>query len=230
MRERGNVWPLIVVAGGAILVAVILPLMIYRQRSGQMATVDAHVSIGDTGSRQTASSNIPRYRWPDSEVPRTADRLRDVSAVAIASMSYVVEGALGGRTPHDAGEILVGIARRDLIPKAWLTHQSGVLQMRNGTVHVRYSPAILSVEVLSVPNSRVDGPAILIRLPDRENTTVGARYFESMQLDGIVYPSPFAPLPQVIASGWQQRLFKQTQLPDTERVQLEQWAKHSTRN
>ena len=120
--------------------------MIYRQRSGQMATVDAHVSIGDTGSRQTASSNIPRYRWPDSEVPRTADRLRDVSAVAIASMSYVVEGALSGRTPHDAGEILVGIARRDLIPKAWLTHQSGVLQMPNGTVHVRYSPAILSVE------------------------------------------------------------------------------------
>ena len=230
MRERGNILPLIAVAVGAILVAFILPLMIHRQRGGQMATVDAHVTIGDAGSRQTSSANIPRYRWPDSEVPRTADRLRDVSAVAIASMSYVVEGALGGRTPHDAGEILVGIARRDLIPKEWLTNQPGVLQMPNGTVHLRYSPASLGIEALSVPNDRVDGPALLIRLPDHENTTVGPRYFESMQLDGIAYPSPFAPLPQIIAGGWQQRLFKQTQLPDTERSQLEQWAKQSTRN
>lgn len=230
MRERGNVWPLIAVVVGAILVAFVLPLMIHRQRSGQMATVDAYVSIGDTGSNQTLSSNIPRYRWPDSEVPRTADRLRDVSAVAIASMTYVVEGAMSGRTPHDAGEILVGVARRDLIPKEWLTSQPGVLQMPNGTVHLRYSPAGLSIEALSIPNDRLNGPAILIRLPDRENTTVGARYFESMQLDGIVYPGPFAPLPQVIASGWQQRLFKQTQLPDTERAQLEQWAKQSSRN
>ena len=230
MRERGNVWPLIAVAVGAILVAFILPLIIHRQRSEQMATVDAHVSIGETGSNRPASSNISRYRWPDSEVPRTAERLRDVSAVAIASMTYVVEGVLSGRTPHDAGEILIGIARRELIPKEWLTNQSGVLQMPNGTVHLRYSPASLSIEALSVPNDRVNGPAILIRLPDRENTTVGPRYFESMQLDGIVYPSPFAPLPQVIAGGWQQRLFKQTQLPEAERAQLEQWAKQSARN
>ena len=44
-----------------------------------------------------------------------------------------------------------------------------------------------------------------------------------MQLDGIVYPSPFAPIAEIIASGWQPRLFKQTQIPDEQRVQLEQW-------
>ena len=80
------------------------------------------------------------------------------------------------------------------------------------------------VEVVSVPHDRKEGPALLIRLPDSENTRVGARYLESMQLDGIVYPAPFAPIAEIIASGWQPRLFKQTQIPDDQRAQLEQWA------
>jgi hypothetical protein len=46
--------------------------------------------------------------------------------------------------------------------------------------------AALSVEVISMPASRADGPAILIRIPDDENTAVGPRYFESMHVDGIL--------------------------------------------
>jgi hypothetical protein len=88
----------------------------------------------------------------------------------------------------------------------------------------------LIVEVISVPAERNDGPAILIRLPDQENTSVGARYFESMQLDGIIYPPPFAPTAEIIASGWQPRLFKQTQLPDEQRAQLEEWSRSVRRS
>jgi hypothetical protein len=141
-------------------------------------------------------------------VSRTAERLRDVTAVAIAASTYVVEGAMTGRTPHDAGEIAAGIAQRQLIPSEWLTKQSGVLQTVHGTLHVRYSPSTISVEVISMPASRADGPAILIRIPDNENTTVRPRYFESMSVDGILYPNPFAPIPDVITAGWQQRLFR----------------------
>lgn len=229
MRERGNIWPVISVALGAFLVLFVLPLIIHRQKSGEMATVEAHVSIGDTGNGRPSQTASVNYRWPNSEVPRTAERLRDLSAVAIASMTYVVEAAIRGRQPRNAGEIVDGIVRRELVPREWLTSQSGVLQMPNGTVHLRYSPTSLSVEVLSVPNDRADGPGLLIRLPDSENTTVGPRYFESMQLDGIFYPKPFAPLSEVISAGWQQRHFKQTQLPDSEREQLEQWSKSTTR-
>jgi hypothetical protein len=46
-----------------------------------------------------------------------------------------------------------------------------------------------------------------------------------MQLDGIVYPRPFESIADIIASGWQPRLFKQTQITDADRAQLEQWAK-----
>jgi hypothetical protein len=228
MRERGKLWPVISVGAGAFAVLFVLPLMLHRQKSAEMATVEAHVSIGDAEAARQLQTVNNNYRWPNSEVPRTTERLRDLTAVAISSMSYVVERAIGGNPPRTVEEILDGIVRRDLIPHEWVTSQSGVLQMPNGTVHLRYSPGVLSVEVLSIPKDRSDGPALLIRLPDSENTTVGPRYFESMQLDGIVYPSPFAPLPLVISSGWQPCQFKQTQLPDAERAQLEQWSKSAT--
>jgi hypothetical protein len=229
MRDRGNIWPVVSVAVGAFLVLFVVPLIIQREKSGAMATVEAHVSIGDADKDHSSSINVLKYRWPDSEVPRTAERLRDITAVAIASMTYVVEGVMSRRVPRDAGDIVAGIARRELIPREWLTNQPGVLQMPHGTVHVRYAPTNMSVEVLSVPSDRRDGPAILIRIPDAENTTVGPRYFESMQLDGILYPTPFAPISEIISAGWRPRLFKRTQLPDVERARLEQWARTATR-
>jgi len=212
MRERGNIWPIICVVTVALLVLVLPLVLRHRQTNGRMATVDAQVSIGDASSDPISNHDPPTYRWPDSEVPRTAERLRDVTAVAISASTYVVEGAMSGRTPHDAGEIVAGIAKRQLIPLEWLTTQSGVLQTSHGTLHLRYSPNDLSVEVVSAPSDHSDGPAMLIRIPDNENTTVGSRYFESMQLDGITYPAAFAPIPEIIRAGWRERLFKQTLL------------------
>jgi hypothetical protein len=172
-----------------------------------MATVDAQVSIADGRNDPNSTRDPLVYRWPDSEVPRTAERLRDVTAVAIAASTYVAEGALTGRAPNDAGEIAAGIAKRQLIPPEWLTNQSGVLQTRLGTLHIRYCPGILSVEVVSMPSSPADGPAMLIRIPDTENSGVGNRYFESAQLDSIIYPEPFAPISQIIGSGWKPHYF-----------------------
>jgi hypothetical protein len=224
MREQGSIWPLVSVAGGALLVLVVVPLAMQRQGGSRMATVDAQVTIGDTGDGSSIAESRSLYRWPDSEVPRTAERLQDATAVAIAASTSVIEGSLRGRIPRDAKELMAYIAQRQLIPAEWLTSQPEVLQTSRGTINLRYSPRDLMVEVISVPHDRKDGPAILIRLPDSENTRVGARYFESIQLDGIVYPAPFAPIAEIIASGWQPRLFKQTQISDDQRAQLEHWA------
>ena len=223
IRKRGNIWPVVSVAAGAFFVLVVMPFVLHRQKSGQMATVDAQVTIGDTSSESTVTRSGPSFRWPDSEVPRTAERLRDLTAVAIAATSNVMEARLHGQNARDASEILNRIAQRQLVPADWLTQQSGVLQTSYGTIHLRYAPQALTLEVLSVPNDRKDGPAMLIRIPDSENTSVGPRYFESMQLDGIIYPNPFAPIAEVIAAGWQPRPFKQTQISAEQRAQLEQW-------
>jgi hypothetical protein len=223
-RERGSVWPMISVLGGAFFVLLVVPLILHRQTTARMATVDPDVTIGDGPGRRALSGAVPTYSWPDGEVPRTAERLRDATAVAIAATTNVVEAALHNQSPRDASAILASIAERQLIPAEWLTNQPGVLAMPHSTVHLRYLRQPIAIEVISVPNERHDGPAILIRIPDTENTTVGPRYFESMQLDGVVYPAPFAPIAEIIASGWQPRAFKQTQIPDDQRAQLEQWS------
>jgi hypothetical protein len=122
-RERGSIWPIVSVAAGAFFVLVIVPLILGRQRSEEMATVDAQVNIGDAGSAAATARNASVYRWPDSEVPRTAERLRDVTAVAIAATSAMMEGAMHGRLPRDTGEILKHIVERQLIPAEWLTQR-----------------------------------------------------------------------------------------------------------
>ncbi len=229
IRERGNVWPMVSVLAGAFFMLVIVPLILHRQTRARMATVDPDVSIGDGAATLTAVRSSPSYRWPDSEVPRTAERLRDTTAVAIAATTNTIEAALQNQRPRDAAAILANIAQRQLIPAEWLTNQPGVLAMPHATVHLRYLRQPLAIEVISVPNDRNDGPAILIRIPDPENTGVGSRYFESMQLDGIVYPNPFAPIAEIVASGWQPRLFKQAQISDEQRAQLEQWSQSMNR-
>ena len=47
MRERGNIWPVVAVALRRFCVLVIVPFIVERQKAGRMATVNAHVSIGD---------------------------------------------------------------------------------------------------------------------------------------------------------------------------------------
>jgi hypothetical protein len=104
-RGRGNIWPVVCVIAVAFLV-LILPVVIrHRRVSAQMATINAQVTIGDSKTDPTSNRDSAMYRWPDSEVPRTAERLRDVTAVAIAASTYVAQGAMSGHVPRDAGEI-----------------------------------------------------------------------------------------------------------------------------
>src|SRR5260370_36118473 len=100
-RERGNIWPLISVVAGAVFVLVIMPLVMHREHSSRMATVEAQVNLGDTASSSSAVQNAPVYRWPDSEVPPTAERPRDVTALSVAAITYLVEGAMTRRPPRD---------------------------------------------------------------------------------------------------------------------------------
>jgi hypothetical protein len=209
-RERGNFWLIICVIAVALAVLVLPLILRHRRASARMATVDAQVTIADPQSDGRSTYEAALYRWPDSEVPRTAERLRDLTAVAIAASTYVAQGAMSGHAPRDAGEITTAIAKRQLIPSEWLTNQSGVLQTAHGTLHIRYDPKLLRIEVISMPATPKDGPALLIRVPDDENAGIGPRYFESMQLEGIVLVPPFAPIIQIVASGWQPKPFKQT--------------------
>jgi hypothetical protein len=223
-REQGSIWPLIAVGVVAVLLLIVPTVIRERRKSRRLATVEAQVQIADSNP-SLASTTVPQYRWPDTEVPRTADRLRDATAVAIAATSYVAEGILQHRPPRSTNEILAALGERRLLPNHWIMQPSGLIMLPFGYIQLHYQATDLSLEVLSIPRDHRDGPAILIRLPDAENTGVGSRYFESLQLDGILYPKPFAPIAEVIRCGWQPRLYKQTAIPAAEQVQLETWAR-----
>src|SRR4026209_1151946 len=128
MRERGNIWPIIVVIAAALCVLVIVPLFIERQKAGRMATVDAYVSIGDGEVSDGLASAASNYRWANGEVPRTAERLRDITAVALAAATYLLEESIHGSIPRDADEIISRVDQRKLIASEWRTDEPGVLR------------------------------------------------------------------------------------------------------
>src|ERR1051325_3211261 len=68
MRDKGNIKPIIMVASGAFIVLVVIPLLVNRTNTARMAAVNPHVSIGET-SRDSSTADTPTYRWPNSEVP-----------------------------------------------------------------------------------------------------------------------------------------------------------------
>jgi hypothetical protein len=152
-------------------------------------------SLSATPAAAISAESRSLYRWPDSEVPRTAERLRDVTAVAIAASTSVVEGSLRGRNSRDAAELVAYFGQRQLIPAGWLTSEPGVLQAPHGSIHLRYSPKSLMVEVISVPQERRDGPR-----PSSSASRPGEQLVwehvisNQCNLDGIVYPTPFAPI------------------------------------
>ena len=59
LRERGNVWPIVSVFAGATFVLVIVPLILHRQTSARMATVDPDVSIADGAATRGSSRDFP---------------------------------------------------------------------------------------------------------------------------------------------------------------------------
>ena len=87
-RERGKVWPMVSALVGAFFVLVVVPLILHRQTSARMATVDPNVTIGDGPATDLPARENPSYRWPDSEVPRTAELGSTFRSCYGRSLSY----------------------------------------------------------------------------------------------------------------------------------------------
>jgi hypothetical protein len=74
-RERGNILPVVCVIAVAAVVLLVQVIIRHRQASARLATVDAQVTIGDPKIDANSKGDEIMYRWPDSEVPRTAERV-----------------------------------------------------------------------------------------------------------------------------------------------------------
>jgi hypothetical protein len=143
----------------------------------------------------------------DGEVYRTEGRLREASAVAIASSLSGVARSVERRPVRTVDELLDEIVRRGLLPPGVeLVRERNMIVSERSMIHVRFRPEPFGVEIVSLGRERADGPGLLLRVPD-ENATppqnARQRYFYSFRLENVSVPEAFAPASAVQAAGWQ---------------------------
>lgn len=162
----------------------------------------------------------------DGEVYRTDERLREASAVAIAASIAGVASFTERRPLRDVNQLLTSMKDRNLLPpNIELTEEGNVLLSQHSTIHIRFRPSPFAVEIVSLGRTRLDGSALILRLPDeKQNGKTESRYFYSLTLEGIRIPEPFASSIKILSCGWQSATFK-PELPDGVNAQkLSDWA------
>jgi hypothetical protein len=139
----------------------------------------------------------------DGEVSRTADRVTEATALAFSSGVYLASAGARGGPPRDVQTLVAGLAQTGLLPPGLATTGSaGTFASTWGSLSVRYRPAPLGVEIVSVASKPEYGPALVIRLPDETEALGEARLYVADRLQGVTVPAPFAPAAEVIALGW----------------------------
>lgn len=178
-------------------------------------------------NRQRQSDNkIVESAVFDGEVYRTEGRLREASAVAIAAALSGIASISEHRPAQDVSGLLNDINKRGLLPPSVsFIADHNLLASQHSIIYVRLRPAPFAVEILSVGRERMDGPAMLLRVPDeRQNANAPTRYFYSLTLEKIRIPDPFTPPSAILACGWQTATIKPELTVDTNSEQLAAWA------
>jgi hypothetical protein len=190
------------IAGSAatLIVAATLIASYFRLRAidPQVTTEFGEVASGKQAhSRQTVIATMI-----DGEVARTAERIGEATALALSASLYAASEQIKGRSPRAVQDLLAGIAAQNLLPPGLAFTQDGALVSAYGSLSVRYRPAPLGVEVVSVGHKPEDGPALIVRIPDELSDKGETKLFIARSLSDVRIPAPFAPAAEVIALGW----------------------------
>ena len=139
----------------------------------------------------------------DGEVARTAERIGEATALALSCSLYAASEQFSGGTPRSANDILSGLVSHNLLPPGLaITQFEGSLVSTYGSVSLRYRPAPLGIEVISIGHKPAYGPALIVRIPDEFSEKGEAKLYVASSLGAVRVPGPFAPAAEVIALGW----------------------------
>jgi len=190
------------IAGSAatLIVAATLIASYFRLRA-----IDPRVTVefGEGASvKQTSYRQTVIATTIDGEVARTAERIGEATALALSASLYAANEEIKGRAPHSARDLLGVIAARDLVPPGLSFTQGGGLVSAYNALSVRYRPAPLGIEVVSIGHKPEDGPALIVRIPDELSDKGEVKLFIANSLSNVRIPTPFAPAAEVIALGW----------------------------
>lgn len=192
---------LLLIAGSVALVIVaVLVASYFRLRAiDPRVTVEFSegASVKQTSTRQTAIATMI-----DGEVARTAERIGEATALALSASLYTASEQIKGRSPRATQDLLAGITAQNLLPPGLSFTKDGALVSAYGSLSVRYRPAPLGVEVVSIGHKPEDGPALIVRIPDELSDNGETKLFIARSLNNVRVPAPFAPAAEVIALGW----------------------------
>jgi hypothetical protein len=136
------------------------------------------------------------------EVFDTSRRLRETGALGFAvCLSILDEARSRRRIPGSINALVNAVAERNLMPPG-LTVENGEIRSETSKIFIRYQPAPVQIEFVSVPTEERFGPALMMRFPLVSADGKNIAYFQSSRVAGVNLPPPFAPAHEVIRSGW----------------------------
>lgn len=197
---------------GSRLLSIALP-----ERSGR---VDPHVSLTENQAEQIVQRQRQQQvrafmAASEGEVSRTEERIREATALVTAASLFAAKESLDKRTPPSVTALLSGVNAAGLLPPGMqLLDSSGIVSSARGQLFVRYRLEPLGIEVVSIGKERIDGPALLVRVPDDVMSEDGARLYLATRLDEITVPAPFAHEAEVIALGFAPEPLRALKLPN----------------
>lgn len=213
---------LLIIAAAALIPTVIVARHLATRN---VASVDPNVSIeraqGDDLNIKTGNNsiNLP----DDGEVYRTAARLREASALALAAALYAANEQANRHFIPDAVELIAGIRSAGLVPPVIRIDARAMLLSDRSKLILRFRPEPFAIEVLSFPHSREDGPALMIRIPATADDSEHGSVFIADRLGDIDPPAPFAALTDCVRAGWVDQPFDQAEIPNAELQRLRAW-------
>jgi hypothetical protein len=192
----------VMIAGSAVSFIVVVALIATYFR---LRAIDPRVTMefGEGGRVKQASARQNVIATTiDGEVAHTAERIGEATALALSASLYAASEQIKGRSPRAAQDLLAGIAAQNLLPPGLELTRGGALVSAYGSLSVRYRPAPLGVEIVSVGHKPEDGPALIVRIPDELSDKGETKLFIARSLGDVKLPTPFAPAAEVIALGW----------------------------
>ena len=209
-------------AAAALLLMVMLAKYLAPRN---VPSVDPTVSIeraqnDDTPNQRGAQApNLP----DDGEVYRTAERLRVASAVALAAGLYVAGEQVNRRYPQSADSVIAGLRSAGLLPPGITVDGRAMLHSHFARVLLRFRSNPLAIETISVPNSREDGPGLMVRIPGSGPDGDRGSVFIADRLGDINPPSPFASITDCVRAGWIDQPINQAETPQEQQQKLRDW-------
>jgi hypothetical protein len=156
----------------------------------------------------------------EGEVSRTEERIREATALALAASLFAATESMGHRIPASELALLSGVEKAGLLPPGMrLIDNSVLVTSGRGTLRVRYRPEPLCIEVVSIGRERIDGPALLLRVPSMIAGKDEARdvvLYIATRLDEITIPQPFTSEAQIIALGFAPEPLRAATLPSVD--------------